>query len=82
MWSNALSSIRKLILLSDQVRRNTESVETLNRKVTDLTLLVENLSLKLERNAEREQHQREKLELRLENALLRHERRLPPTDED
>jgi hypothetical protein len=81
MWSSALGSLRRLILLSDQVSRNTEAIESLNRKVTDLALIVENLSLKIDRNEERERHEREKLALRLENILLRFERRLPPRED-
>ena len=43
-----------------------------------LAAAIQRLGFEVQRNRENDQHEREKLLLRLENALLRFERRLPP----
>ncbi|MBI2928954.1 MAG: hypothetical protein HYY24_25095 [Verrucomicrobia bacterium] len=56
-------------------------MEGLQHRVEDLTERVLVLASEIQRISEREQHEREKLLLRVENALLKFERQLPPTKE-
>ncbi|CAN5800038.1 hypothetical protein BH23GEM3_BH23GEM3_02450 [soil metagenome] len=53
-----------------------------NARVRDLTAAVQLLARELERQRENEAHEREKMLLRLENELLRFERRLPRRSQD
>jgi hypothetical protein len=50
----------------------------IRQELRDLTMVVQRLAYEVQRNYDNEQHEREKLILRLENVLLRSERSLPP----
>jgi hypothetical protein len=50
--------------------------------MNDLTAVVQRLAYKIHRISERETHERDKMQLRLENQLLRFERRLPSAGKD
>ncbi len=54
-------------------------MKDVRRELKELAAIVERLVFELQRQKENETHEREKLELRLENALLR-ARQLPPTN--
>lgn len=56
-------------------------IEDLPRRIEDLTAKVAVLANDIQRINEREQHERELLLLRIENALLKFERQLPPAKE-
>ena len=66
-----------LFLLRD-VEQNKEAIATLKEQLAETNELVRAVAIEVQRNKETEQHEREKLVLRLENALLRFERLLPP----
>ena len=59
------------------VEQNKEEIAKLRRELDETNSAVLQLAHEMQRISEREIHQREKLELRLENALLRFERLLP-----
>jgi hypothetical protein len=63
--------------LTEDAAQNKAAIKELQLQVEDLTDKVQLLAFHFQSLAEREAHEREKLELRLENALLRFERRLP-----
>ncbi len=52
-------------------------IKELREELDDLTSAVERLAYEVRRGQENETHEREKLLLRLENELLKFERRLP-----
>jgi hypothetical protein len=50
----------------------------LQKQVRDLAAALEPLAYEIHRVGEKDEHERERLILRLENELLKFERRLPP----
>ena len=52
----------------------------MQQEVRDLTAVVQRLAYEVQRNKENGQHEREKLILRLENALIRSERLRSPLE--
>ena len=64
--------------LARDTAKNSSDIKDLQRQVEELTDRVVRLSYDLERRGESEKQEREMLLLRLENALLRFDRRLPP----
>ncbi len=76
MWKQIYESLKQLVLLSEQTRENRREIKAVRQELRDLTAVVERLAHEMRRASENQAHEREKLELRLENALLRFERRL------
>ncbi|MBI2925053.1 MAG: hypothetical protein HYY24_05035 [Verrucomicrobia bacterium] len=72
---------QRLLFLVRDLEQYREDTQELRRELQQTNALVIELSHRLERLAEREQHEREKFMLRVENALLRSERQLPPGKE-
>ena len=70
--------VQQLVLLGRDTQKNREDIEGLRRELQQTNALIIELSHKLEQLSEREQHEREKLLLKVENTLLRFERLLPP----
>ena len=91
MWSDILSAVKQLFVLNEQTQLNKEDIKEHSRKfkeledtVNSLSSLVkllahDNLRLREEiQNVRREEaSERENLALRLENEMLKFERRLP-----
>lgn len=94
MWNDIFSSVKQLFVLNEQTQLNKEEIKELRRnfkdiedKVNNLSSLVsllahDNIRLREEiQNSRREEaKERENLALRLENEMLKFERRLPPGD--
>lgn len=74
-------SIHKLFFLAYEVQQNRKELDALRRSVEELAETVRQQSFDIQRIIEREQRERENLMLRLENALLKFERQLPPAKE-
>ncbi len=72
---------RHLLILSEETRRNTLVTDRLQEQVKLLTIEVEKLRIELHGVREREDSEREKLLLRLENRFLRFERGLKSGDD-
>jgi hypothetical protein len=68
----------QLLTLAQDTDRNKTEIEKLREELDESTLVVHGLAHEIRRIGEQEKHEREKLALRLENELLRFERRLPP----
>jgi hypothetical protein len=77
MWKELFSLFRQLLTLAQDTDRNKTENEKLREELDELTQFVHGMAHELRRATEHEAHEREKLALRLENALLRFERRLP-----
>jgi phosphate uptake regulator len=70
--------IHKVLFLAYEVQQNRDELDELRRSVERLAETVRQQSFEIQRICEREQHEREKFALKVENALLRFERQLPP----
>ena len=70
---------RRLLVLSRDTESNKTDIEELRKEVSSLSAAVRELAFEVRRIRENEVHEREKMALRLENALLHSERRLPPS---
>ena len=81
MWKKLLELFRAQVFLSRDVQENKEKIARLRQEFDDLSGLVVRLQFEIQSLREEERHEREKLMLRLENALLKFERQLPPAKE-
>jgi len=68
---------RQTLFLLRDVDENKKEIADLKRELEATNELVRQLAYEIQRVSEREMHEREKLKLQLENALLRFERQLP-----
>jgi len=76
MWKELLRLVKQLITLAQDTERNKTEIETLREELRELSLTTEGLKHEIRRLAENEAHEREKWLLRVENELLRLERRV------
>ena len=77
MWKALFHLFAQLLTLARDTDRNKTEIEELREELDNLTLVVQDLAQELRRVAEHEAHEREKWVLKLDNELLRFERRLP-----
>lgn len=84
MWKQFFDFIREALLLNRETQQNKadikdarDEIRSLKGQVENLTLLAQRLSFEIQRIDEREKGERRELSLRLENEMLRFERRLP-----
>ena len=77
MWKHLFDLVVRGWSLFEETANNKAAIKELQLEVEQLTDKVQLLAFELQRVAERGDHEREKLALRLENELLRFERRLP-----
>jgi Skp family chaperone for outer membrane proteins len=82
MWKKLYEVLSRLFALTQKVERHDKEILGLQQDVKDLTAVVQRLVYELQRISDRETHERDKMQLRLENQLLRFERRLPPAGTD
>jgi len=84
MWKQIFRMATKLLTLTQETERNKTEIKELRKELRELSSLVAGMAHELRRSNENEAHEREKLVLRLQNEMLRFERRLPgikPTDD-
>ena len=74
MLKQLFELIRSAFLLTHDVQENRREIEEVRQELTEVEDKLHQVVLLLQQ----ERHEREKLALQLENALLRFERRLPP----
>ncbi len=72
---------KQLFSLAQETQQNKADIKALQEQVEELTNVVQTLAFELRRARENEAHEREKMALRLENSLVRFERRLPQDGE-
>jgi hypothetical protein len=77
MWEKFWNVVTQVISLTEKTDRNTQDIKDLQREVRQLAMVVQQLASDIERNAEREKYEREKVVLILKNELLVFEKRLP-----
>ena len=81
MWKKLFDLFRGQVFLARDVQENKETIARLRHEFDELSDLVVKLQFEIQSVREEERHEREKLVLRMENALLRFERLLPPASE-
>ncbi len=88
MWKEIYEWVTQLLVFAKETERNRADIKELNKEVERLTLVVHGLAFEIKRLSEKidhahenETHEREKLALKLENEMLRFERRLPSAKE-
>ncbi len=88
MWGNLFSWIRFVNNIADEARRSRENDEKFERELSDLSAVVQRVIFEMERRTENEQHEREKLEMRLRLEMLQRQlderkegKKLPPADD-
>ncbi len=78
MFKQVVDAARQMLLLLRDVEQNKQDIATLKEQLAETNQLVRQLAFEIQRIAEREQHEREKFILKVENTLLRSERPLLP----
>jgi regulator of replication initiation timing len=78
MWKKLYELLERLVTLSQRVLRQEMQIEELRQEVRELTGMVHRLAMEVNRLADRQTSEREKMQLWVENQLLRFERRLSP----
>ena len=78
MWKKIYELLEQLVTLAQRVSRHDKQIEELRQEVRELTGMVHRLAIELNRLSDRQTSDREKLELWVENQMLKFERRLPP----
>jgi hypothetical protein len=78
MFKSLIELFRGQVFLARDVQENKEAIARLRREFDDLADLVSKLQYEIQNLREGERHEREKTLLKLENALLKIERQLPP----
>jgi len=77
VWKEFFSLFRQLLTVAQDTDRNKTEIEKLREELHELTTVVQSIVHELRRVAEHDSHEREKLLLRLQNELIKFERRLP-----
>ena len=78
MLQKLFELFRSLLFLVRDVEKNKSDITDLQREVKVLSDELVELRSEMQRGFDNERHEREKFMLRVENALLRFERSLPP----
>jgi len=78
MFKQLVDVVRQTLFLLRDVEENKKDIATLKEQLAETNQLVRQLALEFRHLTEREQQEREKLLLKMENILLRFERQLPP----
>ncbi len=79
MWKKIYELLEQLVTLAQRVSRQDKQIEELRQEVRELTGMLHRLAVEVNRLADRQASDREKVELWVENQMLKFERRLPPT---
>ena len=82
MWKKIYELLEQLVTLAQRVSRHDKQSEELRQEVRELTGMIHRLAVEVNRLADRQSSDREKMELWVENQLLRFERRLSPARSD
>ncbi|MEJ7861578.1 MAG: hypothetical protein WKF90_08070 [Pyrinomonadaceae bacterium] len=77
MWEKIWDVISKVATLTKDTDRNSQEIKEIRADIRDVYSKLERLAYEIQKIREEDRHEREKLALRLENELLKFERRLP-----
>ena len=78
MWKKLLTYFTHLLTLADATDQNRAEIKEIRKELDGLAMTVQHVLHELQSIRSDQRHEMEKLALRLENELLRFERRLPP----
>ena len=78
MWREIANALKELLLLREHTKRNADDIQEMQKDFKALTAFVERLAYEVRGNRSDEAHERENMALRLQNEMLKFERRLPP----
>jgi predicted nucleic acid-binding Zn-ribbon protein len=81
MWKRLFDLLQEALFLQRDVKQNKEDTTKLRADLAEVQQAVRALANEVQRINEREQSEREKFILKIENVLLRFERQLPPGKE-
>jgi hypothetical protein len=76
MFKQLYDLLKQMLVLARETQQNKAEIKELRQELKELTSVVQRLVYEVHRTGENEAHEREKLALRLENELLKFERRL------
>jgi hypothetical protein len=76
MFKRLLEMAKQLLTLTQETQHNKAEIKELRQETRSLTEVVQRLVYEIHRVGERDEHERDKMKLWLENQLLRFERRL------
>lgn len=76
MFKQVVDAARQMLFLLRDVEENKRDIASLKEQLAETNQMLRQLAFELQRSSEREQQEREKFILRVENILLR-ERQLP-----
>ncbi len=82
MFKQLIDLAKRHLFMARELDQCKVQIEVLQTQVQELIRGMERLAYEIQRTRENEAHEREKTMLRLEVALLRFERRLPPARRD
>ena len=71
----------RVATLAKDTDRNSQEIKEIRADIRDIYSKLERLAYEIQKTREEDRHEREKLALRLENEMLKFERRLPSGDE-
>ncbi len=77
MWKQFFELFRQVLTITEDTQRNKAEIRELREQLHALTIFVHKLAAKIERVESDDKHEREKMLLQVQNALLQFERRLP-----
>lgn len=77
MFKKLFELFQALLFLARDVQENKEAITRLRHEFDELTELVSRTRFEIENLRDGEKHERERMILKLENALLKFERQLP-----
>lgn len=69
MWKSIFELTKRLLLLAENTDRNRDDIKELQRQMKEMTAAFERLAYEVRRVSERDDHERGKVILRLENDL-------------
>jgi len=81
MFKQLMELVQQLVFLLRGVQQNKEDIAMLRHELEETNEAVRQVAFELRSIREEERHEREKLLLRIENALLKFERQLPSAKE-
>lgn len=88
MWKEIYEWVAQLLVFAKETERNRADIKEVNKEIERLTLIVQGLAFEIKRLSEKidythenETHEREKFALKIENEMLKFERRLPSAKE-
>lgn len=82
MWEKVWDVISKIATLTKDTDRNSQEIKEIRGDIRDIYSKLERLAYEIQKTRDEDRHEREKLALRLENELLKFERRLPSGREE